>query len=239
MFARPIIGLATVATVIALCTTSAATAAERRYSVTSFERIRIDGPFDVRIRTGTAPSAQAEGDAAVLDALTLTVEGQTLIVRRQPTAAGSRDAAPSRPLAITLGTPVLRGVNVNAGGRLIVDKMLAQRIDLSINGAGTLDVAAVDADQLVATVTGAGTMTLAGKARRARYLITGPGSFQASNLVANDLFVTSAGPGEVNLAARYTADVVSSGLGTVTIAGSPACRVSATGGGAVVCTPKR
>ena len=218
---------------------SPADAAERRYSVTSFDRIRIDGPFEVRIKTGSAPSAQAEGDATALDALTLAVEGQTLIVRRQQGDAGGRNAPPSRLLTITLGTPVLRGVNVNAGGRLSVDKMAAQRIDLSINGAGTLGVAAIDADQLNATITGAGTMTLVGKAGKARYLITGPGSYEAAKLIANDVFVTAAGTGDTHVAARYTADIVSSGLGAVIVAGSPACRVRATGGGAVVCTPKR
>jgi len=223
----------------ALAPPAPAYAAERRYSVTSFDRIRIDGPFEVRVQTGRPPSAQAEGDAAALDALTLTVEGQTLIVRRKQGASGARDPAPLRLLSITLGTPVLRGVNLNAGGRLSVDRMVAQRIDLSINGAGLLGVAAIDADQLNATVTGAGTMTLAGKAGRARYLITGPGSYEATGLIANDLFVTAAGTGDVRVAARYTADIVSSGLGGVTVAGTPACRVRATGGGAVVCTPKR
>ena len=223
----------------ALALAAPADAAERRYSVTSFDRIRIDGPFDVRVKTGRPPSAQAEGDPAALDGLTLTVEGQTLIVRRQRPASGARDAARPRLLSITLGTPVLRGVNVNAGGRLMVDRMVAQRIDLSINGAGLLNVAAVDADQLNAAVTGAGTMTLAGRAGRARYLITGPGSYEATGLIANDLFLTAAGTGDVRVAARYTAEIVSSGLGGVTVAGTPACRVTATGGGAVTCTPKR
>lgn len=223
----------------ALAVTASANASERRYSVTSFDRIRVDGPFDVRVKTGSAPSAQAEGDPAALDALTLTVEGQTLIVRRQQAVSSTRDFAPPRLLTITLGTPVLRGVNVNAGGRLAVDRMVAQRIDLSINGSGLLGVTAIETDQLNAAVTGAGTMTLAGKAGRARYLITGPGSYEATGLVANDLFVTAAGTGDVRVAARYTADIVSSGLGTVSVAGTPACRVRATGGGAVVCTPKR
>lgn len=230
--------LAVALALLALSATSTADAAERRYSVTSFDRIRIDGPFEVRVQTGRPPSAQADGEAAALDGLTLTVEGQTLIVRRQQAPSGTRDPIP-RLLTITLGTPVLRGVNVNAGGRLAVDRMVAQRIDLSINGAGTLGVTRIDADQLNATVTGAGTMTLAGKAGRARYLITGPGGYEATQMIANDLFVTAAGPGDVRVAARYTADIVSSGLGTVTVAGTPACRVRSTGGGAVVCTPKR
>lgn len=138
-----------------------------------------------------------------------------------------------------LGTPVLRAANVNAGGRLAVNRMVAQRVDLAVNGSGTLDVATVSADTMVASITGAGVMTLAGKVGRARYLITGPGSYAASGLIANDLFVSADGTGEVRVAARYTADIVANGLGNVTVSGSPACRVKAVGGGAVICTPKR
>jgi Putative auto-transporter adhesin, head GIN domain len=228
--------------IIALLLAAAATtasAAERRYSVTSFDRVRVDGPLDVTITTGSAPAAMAEADAAALDGITLAVDGQTLTVRRRASLSGARDAGPRKPVRITLGTPVLRAATVNAGGRLVVDRMVAQRIDLAVNGSGTLSVAKVDADQLIGTITGAGSMTLAGKAGRARYLVTGPGSYDATALIANDLFVSADGTGEVRVAARYTADIVANGLGNVTVAGSPACRVKAAGGGAVVCTPKR
>lgn len=220
-------------------TAATAPAAERRYSVTSFDRIRVDGPLDVTIATGTAPSALADADAAALDGITLAVEGQTLTVRRRTSLSGARDAGPRRPVRITLGTPLLRGATVNAGGRLVVDRMVAQRVDLAVNGSGTLSVAKVDADQLIGTITGAGMMTLSGKAGRARYLVTGPGSYDATALVANDVFVSADGTGDVRVAARYTADIIANGLGNVTVTGSPACRVKATGGGAVVCTPKR
>lgn len=218
---------------------SGASADERRYSVTSFDRVRVDGPMDVTIATGIAPGARAEADPAALDGVSLTVEGQTLTVRRRISASGARDAGPRRPVRIMLGTPVLRGATVNAGGRLVVNRMVAQRIDLAVNGSGTLTVGAIDADQLISSLTGAGSMTLAGKAGRARFLVTGPGSYDATGLIANDLFVSADGTGEVRVAARYTADIVSNGLGNVTVAGTPACRVKATGGGAVVCTPKR
>lgn len=233
---RPFLTIAALACVLP---GTSASAAERRYSVTSFDRVRVDGPMDVTIATGIAPGAKAEADAAALDGVTLTVDGQTLTVRRRMSASGSRDAGPRRPVKITLGTPVLRAATVNAGARLTVDRMVAQRIDLAVNGSGTLLVGAIDADQLVNSVTGAGSMTLAGKAGRARFLVTGPGSYDATKLIANDLFVSADGTGEVRVAARYTADIVSNGLGNVTVAGTPACRVKATGGGAVICTPKR
>ena len=59
-----------------------ASAAERRYSVTDFDRIEVDGPYVVRLTTGRASAAVATGPQGGLDRLTVEVSGQTLRIRR-------------------------------------------------------------------------------------------------------------------------------------------------------------
>ena len=44
--------------------TDAAAPATRNYSVTSFDRIRIDGPYKVALKTNVAPYARASGTQA-------------------------------------------------------------------------------------------------------------------------------------------------------------------------------
>ncbi|OYY73153.1 head GIN domain-containing protein [Sphingomonas sp. 28-63-12] len=215
-----------------------AQAADRTYSIGSFDRIRIEGPYEVKLTTGKAPGGRASGDDHALDALVITVEGQTMIVRARVLAVGESPAPPKIPLVITLTTPDLRAANVNGGGRLVIAPMVNQRIDLSVNGAGGLSVQGIDADQLNVTVIGAGTMTLAGRVGRARYQLSGPGTIEATALIAKDLIGRSEGNGEVHVAARYTADVSSTGLGAITVAGKPACRVQSSGGGPILCQSK-
>ncbi|OYY64596.1 MAG: hypothetical protein B7Y49_08790 [Sphingomonas sp. 28-62-11] len=212
-----------------------AVAADRNYSIGSFERIRIEGPYEVKLATGKPPSGRATGDERALDTLTLTVEGQTLIVRARPLAVGENPPSPKIPLVVTLSTPVLRSANVNGGGRLAVARMAGQRLDVAVNGAGAITVQGLEGDQLVATVIGAGTMTLAGRAGRARFQLSGPGTIDASSLVTNDLIARSEGNGELRLNARYTADVTSSGLGAIVVVGKPACKVKSAGGGPISC----
>lgn len=224
-----------VVAVALIAAASPAPAAERGYSIGSFERVRIEGAYEVKLVTGKPPGARAIGDERVLDALTLTVEGQTLIIRARPLAVGEAPPAPKIPLVITLSTPVLRSAHVNGGGRLAIVRMAGQRLDLSVNGAGALTVQGLEADQLVATVIGAGTMTVAGRSGRARFQLSGPGTVEATALVANDLIARSEGNGELRLNARYTADVTSSGLGAITVAGKPACTVKSAGGGPISC----
>ncbi|MEI9850479.1 MAG: DUF2807 domain-containing protein [Sphingomonas sp.] len=53
---------------------------ERVFMVTGFDRVRVDGPFDVEIRAGLSPRASATGDTRALARLSVRVEGGTLIV---------------------------------------------------------------------------------------------------------------------------------------------------------------
>jgi hypothetical protein len=64
----------------------------------------------------------------------------------------------------------------------------------------------------------------------------GPATIAADALEAGDLVVMLDGPGEIAARARYTAAVANGGLGRVTVAGTPKCRV--TGGGPVRCGGK-
>ena len=64
----------------------AASAAERGYSVQDFDRMRVEGPYDVTVRTGGATSARAIGPQAGLDRLTVTVSNGVLIIRPDRTS---------------------------------------------------------------------------------------------------------------------------------------------------------
>lgn len=63
---------------------TAAQAADRRVFVTSFDRIRVEGPFEVTVATGRAAGATISGDARQLDRAEVRVDGTTLVVRPAP-----------------------------------------------------------------------------------------------------------------------------------------------------------
>lgn len=214
----------------------AAQAAEHRYAFGSYDRVRIEGPFEVNITTGVPPGALATGDARTIDGLDIAVQGATLIVRMGHQGWGETPvgAARARPV-ITLTTPALSAAFINGGARVTIVGMKAQRVDLSVNGSGTVTVGGADTDQLFATIIGAGTMTLSGRAARARLVTNGAGNVDASGLAVNDLSILQDGTGETRAAARYTAQVNSTGLGHVVVTGRPKCLVHAAAGGPVEC----
>ena len=210
--------------------------ASRTVSVGSFDRIRVEGPFEVRVTIGS-PRATIGGDPRVTEGVAVRVDGTTLSVRKGTGGWGEqpRGGSASGPVVVTLSTPALTSASVAAGGRLTIAKMRGMRVDVTVSGNGSLALAAADTDQLNATLIGTGQMTLAGRAARARLITSGPGAIDASALAVNDLTVHLDGVGETKAAARYTAQVTNTGLGTVTITGNAKCRVDAAAGGPVVC----
>lgn len=214
---------------------AAAQAEDRGFIIGSYDNIRIDGPFEVHLTTGKSPSARATGNADALDSLSITVEGDTLVVSLTGGNWSSDSGAMITAPVITLATPNLRNAVVNSGAELTIDAMKGQDIILAINGSGALTVGAIDAQQFTATIVGTGSMTLAGKTDRATFALSGPGSIAGEGLMARDLVVRSDGSGVAHLAARYTADVTTTGLGLVTVAGEPSCTVHAIAGGPVRC----
>ena len=139
-----------------------AAAAERRYSVTDFERVVVEGPYVVRLSAGRSSTATASGSQAALDRVSIDVSGQTLRIRRNRNQWGGTPGAQEGPLEIELTTRTLRSARVIGPGRLELDRIEGLRVDLVVEGSGTLRVAEVEADNLSLGLAGAGRIELAG-----------------------------------------------------------------------------
>jgi len=116
-----------------------------------------------------------------------------------------------------------------------VTRMAATRLDLGVTGTGALSVAEASADQVNATVIGSGSIRVGGRAGKARLVTNGPGTIDAAALSAGELFVSLDGTGETRAAARYAAEIASTGMGRVSVSGNPKCTVRAASGGPVTC----
>ena len=219
---------------------SPAIAAERRVAIGSFDRVRIDGPFEVHIATGRSPGGTIAGDANAIETVELHVDGSTLVLQRGAGGwAEQHRAAATTPIVVTLGTTNLTAALVIAGGRLSVTRMRGDRIDLSITGTGSIAVDDASGDALNAIVIGAGSLGVAGRVGKARLVTNGTGTIDAGALDAGDLYVRLDGPGVTRARGRYTASVDDVGLGQVTVLGSPKCTVHASAGGPVTCGAAR
>jgi len=210
-------------------------AATRSYGVTSFDHIRVAGPFEVHVHVGGSPSARATGPQEAIDRLSIEQQGNTLVVKPLPGGWGGWPTGWHGKLVVEIGTPSLANVAAAGSGDISVDRVKGDQLDLALSGSGKLSVDGVEVTRLSATMTGSGELMLAGRADQARATLTGSGDFRAKELAVNAADVNVVGSGDLSIGARKTARVSLAGSGDVTIAGPAACSISRTGSGDVHC----
>jgi hypothetical protein len=212
-----------------------AAAAERRFTVTQFDRIQVDGPFAVTVTTGRPGAALATGDARAVDRVSIEVQGRVLKVRPNRSAWGGYPGEGAGPVAIAISTHDLRGVAVNGSGTVAIDKARAMRFDLSVSGSGVIELPNLEADRLVLGLLGSGRITLGGKVKNVRATIQGTGDLAAAELISEDAELNADSSGKIAIGVKRAVKVTATGAGDVEIAGSPACTVKALGSGRVSC----
>jgi hypothetical protein len=212
-------------------------AADRSYVVTNFDRIRVDGPFAVKVEIGTGgAAASATGDDRALGNLDISVNGATLTVRKGSQGWDEQGRTSGPPPVITLRTPAVRGAIVVGGAHLaLAGTLRAARLDLQVTGAGAIDASGIDADDVMVTVIGNGNVALAGRTARARLSTNGGGSIAATALDAGEIVVTLEGAGETRASARYFADLTNKGLGLIAVTGKPKCTIRGQSVGPIEC----
>jgi hypothetical protein len=215
---------------LAATTPVAAAGLPRSFTVTSFDRIRVEAPYTVTLATGRSVSAKAEGSAAALDAIDLRVEGRTLILRQRSSWGAGKAGSPVR---VVLSTPELRTALVIGAGSLSIDKMGGLSVDVGLQGSGNLTIASITADRLVADANGSGTLRLSGRVKTARMSSSGSASFLADRLFTDELSLSTEGAGEVAVAARTKADIRAAGSVQVQVTGNPPCTLRTAGSATV------
>jgi Putative auto-transporter adhesin, head GIN domain len=224
---------------LALAAAAPVAAAERNYSVTDFDRVQVDGPYQVIVTTGAASSARAEGSPQALERISVEVLGSTLRVRANRSGWGGYPGERAGPVRIALTTRELRSAVVVGSASLDIDRARGLRVDLSVNGSGRLAVAGVEADNLVVGLLGGGRVTLAGRARQLKATVQGSGDLAASGLGVDDAQIAADTAGSVTVAVARTVRLNATGAGDVEIIGNPSCTLEGQGTGNVVCGNRR
>lgn len=224
---------------LAITAAAPAGAAERNYSVTDFDRVQVDGPYQVTVTTGVASSARAEGSPQALERISVEVFGNTLRVRANRSGWGGYPGERTGPVRIALTTRELHAAAVVGSGSLDVDRTRGLRVDLSVNGGGRLAVAGVEADNLVVGLLGGGRITLAGRAKQLKATIQGSGDLAASGLGVDDAQINADTAGSLTVAVARTVKLNATGSGDVEIIGNPSCTLEGQGTGNVVCGKSR
>jgi Putative auto-transporter adhesin, head GIN domain len=208
-------------------------AATRNFGISGFEKIRVDGPFRVRLTTGVAPFARASGPQAAIDRLAVEVRGNTLIVHNSLDAWSNYPGQDSGPLEISVGTHDLSAAWLNGSGLVSIDRVKGLSFDLSVQGSGAGEIGQVDVDQLSVSIVGTASATLAGQAAKITAVVRGISTLNAAELATKDATFGAEGAATIKANVTNAAKIDGKGPSTVTLSGAPACTLRVSGSASV------
>ena len=212
---------------------SPATAATRNFGITSFEKVRVEGPYKVRLTTGVAPFASASGSPAAIDKIAIEMRGNTLLVHASTSSSGGYPRQDSGPVEISLGTHDLSSVWLNGSGSIAIDKIKGLSFDLSVQGSGAAAIGQTDIDQLNISIGGTASASLSGHAGKLTAVVRGISSLDAVNLATKDATIGAEGTATVAANVSNSVKVDGSGPITVRLTGGPACTLRVGGSASV------
>jgi hypothetical protein len=216
-----------------LATADPAGAATRNFGITSFTKVRVDGPVKVTLTTGVAPFARASGSPDALDRVAIDVRGDTLVVHTNLDSWGGYPGKDSAPVEIALGTHDLSAAWLNGSGSLSIDRVKSLQFDLSVQGSGAGAIAAAEVDQLNVSVVGTASARLSGRSAKLTAVVRGISSFEAAALTVKDATLGADGAATIAANVSDAVTVDASGPATVRLAGRPACTLRVSGSASV------
>lgn len=216
-----------------LLASAPAEAGSRNFGVSGFDRVRVQGPYKVRLFTGVAPFARASGSIAALDAVVMEVVGRTLVIRRNRSTWGGYPGQPEGQVEISIGTHELTGAVLTGTGSLAIDKVKGLSFDLVVEGSGAAAIGDARVDQLKLAAAGSGGITVAGASPKLTAIVRGVSSLDASALTVKDATLGAEGTVTVRATVTNSAKVDAQGTAAVALHGRPSCNVRAIGSATV------
>ncbi len=197
----------------------------------SFNRVRLDAPVHVTIKSGSAYAAYITSDENLTGYFETDAFAGTL------TVGMSSDISPLIEPEITIVVPDLREVIHNGDGTLeIQEDGRFPDVTLTLNAGGEIFYSGT-ASRLRAVVNGSGDITMEGYTALLEAELRGDGEIHGENLLSGDADVDLSGTGYVFLDMDYqsTLNLDLSGSGHVEWWGSPSrLNYNLTGSGKVV-----
>ncbi|RVT95102.1 DUF2807 domain-containing protein [Sphingomonas crocodyli] len=234
MSRRPLIAFTAAA--CALAAACSANAATRPFPVPGFSKLRVEGPYTVRVHTGAKPSVVARGPQDRIDKLIVETRGEMLVITTEKSwgwkgmSWGKNDT-----VYVDVTVPTLSAAELTGSGDVDVDVVRAPAFAASVTGSGNLTVAQVQTETLTSSVTGSGDLTVNGKAETMTARVTGSGDLHAGGVNVGTLTATVTGSGDIAVGPTRVANASVTGSGDIDIAGRPQCKTAKRGSGEVRC----
>ena len=188
--------------------------------ISDFNSISVDYPADVIVKQGKQYAVKVEADDNLLPQLDISVQGETLHFRNSE-SNWSKRVYPTEPVILTITVIDLRELNLPTAGRIDMDGLETESLDVSVSGAGEINLSDVNVDLIDFTISGAGKIFVEGEANDLKLRISGVGEFIGADLQSQYSNVRISGAGSATIWVERELEAHISGTGSIKYYGVP------------------
>jgi hypothetical protein len=200
--------------------------------VSQFQSISMDYPAEVTVKQGKSEAMTIEAEDNLLPQLDGVVRNGTLHLENTE-KDWRRRVTPTKPVVVTITVVDLNRVQFSTAGKMLIEGLKTDSLDVSVSGAGDVILKELDAGSLDFSLSGAGNINADGKAKDLQLRISGFGNFNGGDLQSQDATVNISGAGSATVWAENTLDAGISGAGSVNYYGNPRVSQQISGVGSV------
>jgi len=202
---------------------------EKARALAAFTKLRIEGPFDVRLAQAGSDQATVVADDNIEPLVETVVDGDTLVVRMKRDTGFTTRLAPT----VRIDARALQAVAIDGSGDMTVERFKGDSLALSVVGSGDVQLGLVELKELSVSISGSVDVRVAGRAEQQSWKITGSGDVDAASLTGRAARIELHGSGDASLGVMDQLDVKLSGSGDLSYAGRPQLRQSVSGSGEI------
>jgi len=195
--------------------------------VTSFNKIKIGGAFEVLLRQGDKEEVEIEADDNLLEIIETSVSGKTLTVRTD------KNIRKAEVLRAYITFTDLEKLDVSGAVELKTNSPITtEKLEIEVSGAAKIDME-LEVNKLVMDMIGATEIHLSGRAKDVVADISGACELNAIDLKTEtfSLDANGATATEVHVTEKLTVDIA--GAGSVRYKGDPKVSKDIAGAGSV------
>ncbi len=167
----------------------------RSFDLAPFERIRLLGDAQLRVRVGQDQAVRLSTEPDHFDNLRLEVFDGELLIKHRGRHAGRRFVA--------------------------LEVSVATLSALSIDGAVEAEITGIDAERFELEIDGVGSVVISGRCERGDFTFDGKGSLEAFGFLCHRVRLRASGFGSLEVYADQAIDLEVSGIGSVDVRGHP------------------
>jgi len=186
-------------------------------AVSPYHNIKVNGPFEVTLVSGTAGTLTLKGETGMLSQITTTVTDGTLSI----TLAEGYTLPEKKHVEITVPFETMNRIDLVGNGCINIDKTIKTDVKVTVDGCGTISLKTASAN-VEAWVLGPGQLKIKGSADIFTCKIIGCGSVQGYDLEAKNVTAQISGPGAIEIDCTKAITGKINGNGSISFTGNPA-----------------